>query len=316
MEQTFKIRKLDVPSTDGTHLLRGVLYEPDDPIAVFEIVHGMTEHIGRYDGFFRQLAEAGFAVVSYDQLGHGKTALDETELGFMAERDGDRLLTDDVIAVGHAAKELYPALPWILLGHSMGSFIARLAAAKIGAELAGLILIGTAGGNPFAGFGLFLCKMVRLFGGTRKRPAFLSKAAFFGYEKMTEKRTDFDWLTHDRKLIDQYVADPLCGFRFTTAAMADLFRLLKRCNANAAFSAIPQKLPVLLLYGTEDPVGAYGAGPEKVAENLCRTSHTDVIEVVCEGCRHEVLNDLNGAEWTARILAWSREKAERAETTV
>ena len=144
-----KIIDREFPSTDGIHQLKGKMYIPDgEPKGVFHVVHGMTEHIGRYDTFLKEMAESGYVVVAYDNLGHGKTAKDKSELGFIAKKNGWKKITDDVYAVSKIIKEEYPGLPYYLMGHSMGSFIVRNAAATYPDLMDKLIVMGT--GGPMA----------------------------------------------------------------------------------------------------------------------------------------------------------------------
>ena len=123
----YEIKALSVASTDKIHTLQGKIFVPKEEIkGLFHIVHGMTEHIDRYDHLMSFLAENGYVCFGFDNLGHGKTAKDDTELGFIAHNNGWRYLVNDVIAFSDAVKQMYPSYPMVLMGHSMGSFIARL----------------------------------------------------------------------------------------------------------------------------------------------------------------------------------------------
>ena len=106
----------EIPSSDGIHTLRGVVYLPEEPKGILQITHGMAEHIGRYDAFMTFLAENGWIACGHDHLGHGKTAENDSELGFFAEKDGYLTVCEDTYAFGKAVRETYPSLPLILLG--------------------------------------------------------------------------------------------------------------------------------------------------------------------------------------------------------
>ena len=94
-----KIQDKSFPSTDGVHTLVGKLYIPEgEPRAIFHLVHGMTDHIARYHGFLTEMAENGFLCIAYDNLGHGRTARDKSELGFIAHKDGWKILAEDVFS--------------------------------------------------------------------------------------------------------------------------------------------------------------------------------------------------------------------------
>lgn len=149
---SFEIKTLEVKSTDNIHTLRGKIFIPNGEIkGLFHLVHGMTEYIDRYDHLFSFLAENGFVAFGYDHLGHGKTAESDDELGFIAHKDGWKYLVNDVVTFTKAVKKIYPETPTALMGHSMGSFIARLVAESYAAEYDKFIFCGTSGPNPEIG---------------------------------------------------------------------------------------------------------------------------------------------------------------------
>ena len=140
------VKEYKVPSSDGIHTLWGQVYLPEgEPVGYLHVVHGMTEHIRRYDPFMRHFAERGFLVFGYDHLGHGYTAAGEEELGYIADKDGWQRLADDVGVYAASVKAAYPleGKPYYLMGHSMGSFYARQYLCEWGSELDGAILMGT-----------------------------------------------------------------------------------------------------------------------------------------------------------------------------
>ncbi len=290
-------RSFDVPSSDGLHTLRGRVYLPKGtPLGFFHIVHGMTEHIGRYDRIMGDLADRGYIAFGYDNLGHGNTA-DAAELGFIAHKGGDDLLCQDVKAFSDAVRGSFaPAegnlLPYYLMGHSMGSFITRLAVVRY-VTPDKYIIMGTGGKNPAAGAGLLLAKLIRTLRGERHISPLLDRLAFGGYNKRFGGGTREDpspWLTRDPEVRVQYYKDPFCTFKFTVSAMGDLIRLMKNANRPAWFGAIPPTLPILLLSGEEDPVGDYGRGVTWVYECLKREGK-QVSCILYPDARHEILND-------------------------
>ena len=298
-----KIIDFKAPSTDGIHDLAGKVYFPDkSPVGILHILHGMTEHIARYDTFMREMAEAGYITCGYDHLGHGNTAADPSELGFIAEKGGDDLLLRDVKAFSDAVRGEYGEdLPYVLMGHSMGSFIARLAAEKY-VKPHKLIIMGTGGPNPIAGVGLALIGIIKACKGPRHISPFIDNMAFGGYNKrFGEDAHPKAWLTKDAAVRDAYMADPFCTFPFTISAMGDLIRLTKNANRGAWFKSLPQGLPILLVSGHDDPVGDFGKGVETVCAKLQKAGHP----VTCRlysGYRHEILNDACHDRVVADIL--------------
>lgn len=299
------ITKISVPSADGVHDLAGVVYIPETaPVGILQIAHGMTEHMGRYDKFMRHVAAEGWLVCGYDHLGHGNTAADPSDLGFIAAKGGYDLLLRDVAGFSdHVRDEYGRDLPYVLMGHSMGSFIARLAAEKYVRPDA-LIAMGTAGPNPIAGMGLALIGLIKTFKGERHVSPFIDKMAFGSYnDRFQADNHPKAWLTKDAAVRDAYMNDPFCTFPFTVSAMGDLIRLIKYANRSAWFKNVPADLPILLVAGRDDPVGDYGRGVETVGNRLQKTGH----KVTCrlyDGYRHEILNDKSYDQVVADILTF------------
>ena len=292
-----------VPSVDGVHDLAGKVYLPaGKPIGILHILHGMTEYMDRYHTFMTELAEAGYIACGYDHLGHGYTAADSSELGYIADKGGYDLLLRDVKGFSDALRDEYGRdLPYVLMGHSMGSFIARLSAEKYVTPDA-LIIMGTGGPNPIAGVGLALIGIIKACKGPRHISPFIDNMAFGGYNKrFGEDAHPKVWLTKDAAVRDAYMADPFCTFPFTISAMGDLIRLTKNANRGAWFKSLPQGLPILLVSGREDPVGDFGTGVETVCAKLQKAGHPVTCRLY-DGYRHEILNDASHDRVVADIL--------------
>ena len=282
-----------VLSSDGKHELVGRVYLPDggqSPCKIFHVVHGMTEHIARYDSFMRAMAEDGFIVFGYDHLGHGYTARDKSELGFIAHEDGWQRLVDDVAVFSNAVKEEYgPDLPYVLFGHSMGSFIVRLVASQYDLQDK-LIVMGTGGPNPAAGAGLAMIRMIKTFKGERHISNLVEKLAFGSYNARFNEDDPKSWLSTDAEIRKTYATDPFCTFHFTASAMGDLIQLNRESNRKAWARGMNKQKPVLLISGSDDPVGDYGKGVQKVFDRLSAAG-VPVQMKLYDGCRHEILND-------------------------
>ena len=292
-----------VPSSDGKNTLVGTVYVPKGKIkGLFHLVHGMTEYVDRYEPLMSQIAAAGFVCFGFDNLGHGRTAKDDKELGFIASKDGYKYLVDDVKAFADEVRKDCPDLPYTLMGHSMGSFIVRLHAAKYGESVDKLIICGTAGKNPAAKMGLALCSMIKKIRGERAVSPLLEGIAFGAYNKRFEGDSKYEWLTNDREIISKYEQDKYCTFHFTASAMHDLISLIYLCNKNECFSGIKSDMPILLIAGDMDPVGNYGKGVEEVYNNFKTSGHTNVNLKLYKDCRHEIHNDNCKEEMAEDIL--------------
>ena len=302
---TVKILELNTPSRDGIHSLYVKVYEPEAPFSgILQVVHGMTEYIGRYDAFMREAAERGFLCFGHDHLGHGRTAASPEELGFIAKKGGDDLLVEDVGTVYRFVKEKYGFSGRVLMGHSMGSFVVRIYGYRHPEDLTGLVIMGTGGKNPALGAGKMTASLIRLFKGDTHRSPMIDKLMFGSYNDRTEKRTPTEWLTKDPDIQNSYLGDPLTNYMFTVPAIQDLLNLVGKSNSKDFYNGIPSALPVYIVSGEEDPVGAYGKGPREVCEGLKKTGHTDVTLKLWPTDRHEVLNETDCDQVKKELLDW------------
>ena len=297
-----EIIQKQVLSSDGVHQLKGKIYLPEsEPKGYFHVVHGMREYLGRYDGFLREIAAAGYIAFGYDHLGHGETAL-PGEHGFIAHTDGWRRLVEDVGVFYKAVKADYGDLPYCLMGHSMGSFIVRLAAVDLPVDR--LIVMGTGGPNPAASAGILLARFVKLCRGERHVSNLIDGMAFGSYNKRWPADGLAGWLTKDAAVRERYMTDPFCQFRFSVSAMQDLVTLNKESNLPAWFEKAPA-CPILLISGAEDPVGNYGEGVRVVEQKLLAAGK-QVKLVLYPNARHEILNDDTREQVIQTLLDFAR----------
>lgn len=277
---------------------------PNEPIkAVVQLCHGMTEHIERYHDFATYLAEHGYLVIGHDHRGHGQTG--KEQLGFISEKDGGDKLVEDAITITEYIQAHYPNLPVYLIGHSMGSFVVRNYLTKRSELVAGAILIGTGWKPNFLLFsGLNIARFIILISGKKKTGSLLNKLSFFGYNKRTEKETDFDWLSKDRENVENYLHDPYCGYTPSNQFFVDLFQLMKSSQNKEKAKHIPTSFPLLLLAGNEDPVGDYGKGVQQAAKFYQSIGLTKVKTKLYSPLRHEILHDCERESVYNEIIHW------------
>ena len=288
----YTVKEFTTASTDNIHTLKGKIYLPQGEIkGHFHIVHGMTEYIDRYEWFMQKIAQVGYLCYGFDNLGHGYTANSDSELGFIASNDGYKLLVEDVIKFHNAVNEEYKSDNYILMGHSMGSFIVRLAAEKYGDIIKKLIVCGTGGPMAIAPVGLALVMLIKKIYGEKHCSAFLDKLIFGAYNIGFEGISKYDWLTKDRAIIEKYAKDKFCTFKFTASALEDLLKLTILSNRERWFTNLRKDLPMLLVSGDKDPVGNKGRGVKKVFKKLLASEIKDVNMYLYPDCRHEILND-------------------------
>lgn len=278
---------------------------------IVQISHGMAEYSNRYARFALELCKEGYAVFISDHIGHGSSVTDNDMLGFFGETDGEEHFVEDLKTLTDIIKSEYPNLPFFMLGHGMGSLIARKYTAKYGYLLDGVIYSGTSGENPALGIGIQLANALIKQNGPMHRSEVLHAIAFGAYNRKTEKRTENDWASRDEAEVDRYNADELCGYNYTVSGMKTLFNTLKQVSSKRWYNTIPLSMPIYLISGSMDPVGDYSKGVNEVYKKLKKSGHKNVSMKIYEGARHEILNEINRDEVYADIIAWLNEKAKK-----
>ncbi len=283
------------------------LWEPDENFTkkgIIQLIHGLAEHAKRYERFAQEATSNGFIVVADDHRGHGKTAKNEEELGYLGEGDGFQKMVEDEYKLTKITKEKYPNLPYFILGHSMGSFILQRYIEEYGKELNGAILSGSTGPNPLLLIpGNLVAKIAMILNGEKKKSPFLNKLSFGSYNNAFKpNRTEFDWLSRDEKEVDKYVEDPLCGFVCSTSLYYYLTKGMLSMHKKNNLQLIPKSLPIFIISGSKDPVGATTV--PKLYKIYLGLGLNDVEMKLYENARHEILNEINREEVTRDIIGW------------
>jgi alpha-beta hydrolase superfamily lysophospholipase len=265
-----------------------------------QIVHGASEHSGRYGRLAAALTARGLAVYAMDLRGHGRTA-ESTGIGRFGGLGVDTVL-DDVQALHLVMDERHPGVPRVLLGHSMGSIIALASAERNGGDLAGLALSGPIGVAPHLADSVTALEEAVALGAADN--ALDALGAF--NEAFEPARTRYDWLSRDPAEVDAYVADPLSGdeMPLTVAYASGVFALAVRAATPEAVAQLPEGLSVLLLSGELDPVGGTDAVQVTALAQLFTERGLPVEQHVYPEARHEVFNETNRDEVTADLIAW------------
>lgn len=275
------------------------------PKGAFLISHGMAEHIERYDDFARELAEHNYIVYGHNQRGHKDTILSSQDYGYMGEGDNFEIMVTDLSEICDIIKkEENPNLPIILFGHSMGSFVSQRFAQLYGNKINGLIITGSSQNPNFLlSVGLLIANLTCKFKGRRYRSNLLNDLSFKSFNKVFKpNRTEFDWLNRDEKEVDKYVADPYCGGIFTAAYFKGFFKGLKDINAN--FELVRKDLPLLILSGSNDPVGGCSKGVTKLYNTYVKKQMNDLTFKLYDQARHEILLELCKEEVKQDIFNW------------
>ena len=295
------------PSHDGRTQIHAMEWIPEGRVrGVLQIAHGMVEFIERYDGFASFMASHGFYVTGNDHLGHGRSVTEESDYGYFARRDGFFCVLEDMRQLCADARGKYPDLRCFLLGHSMGSFLARAYMEKYGEDLSGAIVMGTAWQPaPTLDLAIGLTAALQRIRGGHYRSPLINGMALGSYNAAFEPgRTKNDWLTRDEAIVDAYVANPLNQFVFTVNGYNSLFRAIRYSERRKNLARIPKDLPILVVSGGKDPVGNFGKGPRTVAEAFRTAGITDVTLKLYPDDRHELLNELDRDAVYQDLLTW------------
>lgn len=301
-------------SSDGTTHLHGYIWWPEDgvePIAAVQLVHGMAEHIGRYDEFARYLNDKGFVVYGHDHVGHGKSVATTNDWGHLPVDGGRDILVEDVhrfrtTALARLAATYGETPKLFLFGHSMGSFVVRAYLACHAYGLSGAIICGTGFMPPrTSAAGNRLARVIARVRGERYHSSLLHKMGVGAYaQDIEDAETPLDWLSHNRENVNRYIGDQACGFMFTAGGYATVTALMEEVCSRECVAAYPKNLPLLYISGTEDPVGEYGEGVSQAADLAHDAGVTDVRCRLYAGMRHEILNETGHRVVFDDVASW------------
>ena len=318
-----KRSELRYPSADGASCIRALVWEPDavaagaPPRAVVQLVHGMAEHVERYERFAGVLCAAGYAVCAENHIGHGGSVAASDCLGHIPLNGGVDMLLEDMHALrklvvaryGSAATADQPnssSAAYVLFGHSLGSFMVRVYLARWGEGVSAAVVCGT-GQQPrwLVRAGNALCHVLACVRGERYRSVLVDSLAVGAYGRaIKHARTPQDWLSYDGAVVDAYRADPCCGFMFTVGGYAAVTALASASQDVALASGIPRDVPLLFIAGADDPVGDCGAGVHRAVAQYRRLGMAQVDEIIYDGMRHEILNESDHERVERDVLAW------------
>lgn len=282
--------------------------EPDaPPQGVVVLSHGLAEHAGRYRAFAEHLASQGFATFAHDHRGHGATTAAGAPLGRFAQKDGPRLVVEDVMAVRNLAAEKHPGLPIILFGHSMGGMIAA-ATAEAYPDAFDALAIWNSDLNPgLAGkIGRLLLKIERALKGSDVPSAFGPKFTFRQWARsVPDHITDFDWLSRDQSEVEAYIADPLCGWDPSVSMWLDVIRMAGEAGSVAALGRLSRTMPVNIVGGGHDPATSNGAAMAWLARRMTSMGFLNIRLTLYPEMRHETLQEFGREDAITAFVAWA-----------
>ncbi len=307
MKMEYKVEEFYFKSSNGANDIHAKILSPMDTTkirGIIQVCHGMCEFFDKYMDFYTFLIEQNFVVCGHDMLGHGKSAKRDSDKGFFAEKDGYKYLIRDAKKMTTLVRKRYPNQDLFLMGHSMGSLIARNYASKYGKNLSGLILCGTVGPQPLIDSAIKIANLIIRRKGERYRSRVLYKIfndfANLGFK---EKKT-LAWTTSDIEELEKTESHLDELFIFTASGFKDLFRLVKYANAEKVIETIPKSLPIFFFSGTDDPIGEKGLGVKRAYKLYQKAKIQNVTIKLYPKGRHEMLKEVNRNDVFHDILKW------------
>ncbi|MBR5514857.1 MAG: lysophospholipase [Clostridia bacterium] len=280
------------------------------PKGIIQIAHGMCEYFNRYEGLVEYFTQRGFIVCGNDHIGHANSVKSREDLGYFG-KEGYNTLTEDLKLLNDIVRKKYRSLPYILLGHSMGSFVVRDYITKHPDTVDGCIICGTSGTNKALSSGIMLCSVLSRIKGEKHRSKFMRNIAFSGYNShFKSEKDEVSWLTRERDVRCEYTKDPDCGFTFTLNGYKSLFMLLKKVSEPEWEQRVPKSLPILLIAGEDDPVGDYGKGVLEVYDRLNQQEINMLRIKLYPGARHELFNERNREEVFSDVEEFAKDVIE------
>jgi len=299
------------PSRDGKTAVHAVEWLPECPVrAILQISHGVSEYIDRYEPLAADLAGRGFAVVGNDHVGHGASVAEGNQPLYFGPKGSWFQITEDLYTLRQHAGRQFPGVPYFLLGHSMGSFLARTYLIRYPGTVDAAVLMGTGQMSPvmIAAGRLIASREARKVGEDHPSPV-VDRLAFGAYNKfISPSRTAFDWLSVNEENVNRYIADPLCGGRASTGLFREMLGGIAYISKSENLKKMNMTTPILFVSGSMDPVGDCGKGVQKACESFRRAGARDVAMKLYPGLRHEILNETCGDVVREDLYQWLASK--------
>ena len=286
------LREFSIDSRDMKSELTCYAFEPKGDIgAILILVHGMQDHIMRFRELAEYLESEGILCAGVDLLGHGRSAKKEEDFGYFCEQDPATVVVRDLHRVKKTIQAEHPGLPVYLMGHSMGSYIARNYIERYGTGIQGVIIQG---GNDTPRLhsiaGKILVKTCAMFHGWRYRSGFITNLTMGSFERAFPDNPS-GWISKRQEVIDSHREDPYSSFIFTLNGYYTLMELTYRAGNKKLIANIPKELPMFILSGAEDPVGEMGRGVQRMYELYKACGIKNVKLDIRPGDRHELQNE-------------------------
>lgn len=302
-------QKIYINSSDKKNRLMLYSFMPEGgAFAIVQMVHGMAEHMGRYEEFASFLCDRGIGLIGHDQLGHGKSAMSTSQLGYFALKKGDKLLVNDAMHVTDLIRKKYPGVKLIMFGNSMGSFELRciLNMHRCKADAAVIMSTGSIKGVQLAGVNA-AAVFLKLVKGSFYRSPFLRYLMLDSNKRYFDDYACHSWMSTDEQEVQRFEDDPLCGFSFTVSACHDIFKLMSEAEKKRSLAKLSPSFPILFVSGEDDSVGEFGKGVRRVFLKYKAQGMKKLDMILYPGLRHDILHEVDREKIFADIYDWIKE---------
>lgn len=271
---------------------------------VVQIAHGMGEHIARYNGVASSLNSAGYWVYGNNHRGHGPDAA--AAPGAMGP-DGWNCTLADMHTINRHIQRQHPALPNVLMGHSMGSMLTSQYLYRWGHDLDAAVLSGTPGfAHPLQTLLLgSIARFERWRHGQDGSSSLLQRMLFADANTAFDSpaATGYEWLSRDEEQVALYVQDPLCGFVLGAGSLVDMSHGRREASRANNLRSIPKQLPLYVISGTDDPVHNSQKNLDRML-NAYRNVGVNPDVVLYPQARHELFNETNRDQVISDLVTW------------
>lgn len=258
---------------------------------IIHIFHGMAEHMDRYKTLVNALTHQGYDVIRHNHRGHGKE-IDEKERGHY---DSMNQVVQDAFEIAQTLYDSEKGLPYIVLGHSMGSIIARLFVETYPNFANGLILTGTGQYPKWKGIPTRISlKLISIFTGKRNRLKWVNQLVYKSFnKKIDQPRTESDWLSSQSTEVDKFVNDEYTGFLVSNQLIYETVKHMTRTANYTQLKKMNKQLPILMISGKNDPFGEYGRGVKSLARKFKKAGIKHITVQLYANRRHEILFEVD-----------------------
>lgn len=282
------------------------------PKGIVQIAHGMRESTDYYNEFCEMLITQGYGAFIHDARGHGQTAGSPYSDDFRNNAgdigdNGIGRMVEDLAEINAMLHKKYQGVPVFLLGHSMGSVLARLYISQYGKTLNGVIFSGTAAlwdSNRLAGMLKVAEEEAEQLGKHAVAVAPAKLLSDFFKKRFQPVKTGYEYMSRDKSMVREAIESPYYVVPYRTGFFVDMLRAIQGMDAEENIERIPKLLPIFSISGDMDPFGNFGEGVKNLFALYSRHGIQNASFILYRDGRHEMLRETNRQDVFKDIIHW------------